>query len=224
MEKELEFLSGLFATEGTGINIPVFLLGIFLTTLLTLLLGMIYVRFGNAMSNRRSLSKTLVLISLTTMLIISIVKSSLALSLGLVGALSIVRFRTAIKEPEELAYFFISIAIGLGMGANQIIPTIAGTLAIFLIIFLINRNKTQDLLQNLVIQFDAPKSTTELEEVIQILENNCNQIGLKRMDENKDYSEISFSVSFSQYTHLLKAREQLQAAFPEIRFSFLEVI
>ena len=224
MEKELEFLNGLFATEGTGINIPIFLLGIFLTTLLTLLLGMIYIRFGNAMSNRRSLSKTLVLISLTTMLIISIVKSSLALSLGLVGALSIVRFRTAIKEPEELAYFFISIAIGLGMGANQIIPTITGTLAIFLIIFLINRNKTQELLQNLVIQFEAPKSTKELEDVIQILENNCSQIALKRMDENKDYSEISFSVSFSQYTDLLKAREQLQVAFPEIRFSFLEVI
>ena len=53
------------------------------------------------------------------MIIITIVKSSLALSLGLVGALSIVRFRTAIKDPEELSFLFISIAIGLGMGANQ---------------------------------------------------------------------------------------------------------
>ena len=53
------------------------------------------------------------------MLIISIVKSSLALSLGLVGALSIIRFRAAIKEPEELTYLFLSIAIGLGFGANQ---------------------------------------------------------------------------------------------------------
>ncbi len=53
------------------------------------------------------------------MLIITIVKSSLALSLGLVGALSIVRFRSAIKEPEELAYLFLCIAIGLGLGASQ---------------------------------------------------------------------------------------------------------
>jgi len=48
---------------------------------------------------------------MTTMLVISIVKSSLALSLGLVGALSIVRFRSAIKEPEELVYIFLSMAI-----------------------------------------------------------------------------------------------------------------
>ena len=53
---------------------------------------------------------------MTTMLIITVVKSSLALSLGLVGALSIVRFRAAIKEPEELAYLFLTIAIGLALG------------------------------------------------------------------------------------------------------------
>jgi hypothetical protein len=224
MNKELDFLSNLFANEGAGINLPVFLLGIFLTTVMSLLLGMVYVRFGNALSNRKSLAKTLVLISLTTMLIISIVKSSLALSLGLVGALSIVRFRTAIKEPEELAYFFMSIAIGLGMGANQIIPTIAGTSSIFLIIFIINRNKTQELVQNLIIQFETPKDTEDVKKMIQILENHCKELNLTRMDENTEHSEISFSVSFNEYTHLLNAREQLKTTFPGIRFSFLEAI
>lgn len=224
MNKELDFLSNLFANEGAGINLPVFLLGIFLTTVMALLLGMVYVRFGNALSNRKSLAKTLVLISLTTMLIISIVKSSLALSLGLVGALSIVRFRTAIKEPEELAYFFMSIAIGLGMGANQIIPTIAGTSSIFLIIFIINRNKTQELVQNLIIQFETPKDTEDVKKMIQILENHCKELNLTRMDENTEHSEISFSVSFNEYTHLLNAREQLKTTFPGIRFSFLEAI
>ena len=63
---------------------------------------------------------------MTTMLIITIVKSSLALSLGLVGALSVVRFRTAIKEPEELSYLFFTIAIGLGFGANQTLITVIG--------------------------------------------------------------------------------------------------
>ena len=56
---------------------------------------------------------------MTTMFIITIIKSSLVLSLGLIGALSIIRFRTAIKEPEELTYLFLAIAIGLGLGANQ---------------------------------------------------------------------------------------------------------
>ena len=48
-----------------------------------------------------------------------IVKNSIALSLGLVGALSIVRFRAAIKEPEELTYLFLVIATGLGTGSGQ---------------------------------------------------------------------------------------------------------
>jgi hypothetical protein len=62
----------------------------------------------------------------TMILIITIIKSSIALSLGLVGALSIVRFRTPIKEPEELLYIFVAIAIGLGLGANQVMVTTIG--------------------------------------------------------------------------------------------------
>ena len=68
---------------------------------------------------RRDLGLVLPVICLTTLVVISVVKSSLALSLGLVGALSIVRFRTPIKEPEELAYIFLAIAIGLALGADQ---------------------------------------------------------------------------------------------------------
>ena len=62
-------------------------------------------------SDRSLFSKNFIFISLTTMLIITIIKSSLALSLGLVGALSIIRFRTAIKEPEELM-FYLSHCLG----------------------------------------------------------------------------------------------------------------
>lgn len=56
------------------------------------------------------------------------VESSLALSLGLVGALSIVRFRAAIKEPEEIVYLFFCIALGLALGAEYYMLPIAGVL------------------------------------------------------------------------------------------------
>ena len=68
------------------------------------------------MSNREEFAQVFPFILLTTVLIISVVKSSLALSLGLVGALSIVRFRTPIKEPEELAYLFVAIAMSSVVG------------------------------------------------------------------------------------------------------------
>lgn len=84
-------------------------------------------RFGSTLANRDDLGNVFPFILLTTLLIITVVKSSLALSLGLVGALSIVRFRTPIKEPEELAYLFIAISIGLGLGANQTVATVVAS-------------------------------------------------------------------------------------------------
>ena len=88
---------------------------------------------------RRDLGLILPAICLTTLLVITVVKSSLALSLGLVGALSIVRFRTPIKEPEELAYIFLSIAIGLSLGADQREVAAITLLAILIVISLIDQ-------------------------------------------------------------------------------------
>ncbi|MEQ1892770.1 MAG: DUF4956 domain-containing protein [Planctomycetota bacterium] len=95
---------------------------------LVLILGQLlvwhYQRFSPVLSNKRKFSRVFVFVGATTMLVITVVKSSLALSLGLVGALSIIRFRTPIKEPEELAYLFLSIGLGLGLGANQHVVTV----------------------------------------------------------------------------------------------------
>ncbi len=96
-----------------------FAVNLLLAAFLAYVLSHIYRLCGNSLSNRQSFSKNLVLLAMITMTVISIVKSSLALSLGLVGALSIVRFRAAIKEPEELTYLFLAISIGLGLGADQ---------------------------------------------------------------------------------------------------------
>lgn len=78
-----------------------------------------YAKYGLAMNNREYFGQSFVLLAITTVGVITIVKYSLALSLGLVGALSIVRFRAAIKEPEELTYLFLIIAVGLAFGSNQ---------------------------------------------------------------------------------------------------------
>lgn len=95
-----------------------------------------FLRFASTLSNRAEFAQVFPFIVLTTVLIITVVKSSLALSLGLVGALSIVRFRTPIKEPEELAYLFMAIAMGLGLGAAQTVPTIVAALAILAVVAL----------------------------------------------------------------------------------------
>ena len=107
------------ATEYIHVSLLEFVINILITAILAELLAYVYNKFSKSFSDRKLISSNFVYVAMTTMLIFTVVKSSLALSLGLVGALSIVRFRTAIKDPEELSYLFLSIAIGLGLGANQ---------------------------------------------------------------------------------------------------------
>ena len=83
-------------------------------------IALLFAKFGQSLSNRKAFADNFWLLAVTTIIVIMVVKFSLALSLGLVGALSIVRFRAAIKEPEELIYLFLVISIGIACGAGQL--------------------------------------------------------------------------------------------------------
>jgi len=106
-----------FQMSGVPSDVQTALVNLGAILLLAQVLAWHYLRFSPVLSNKRKFARTFVFLAATTMLVITIVKTSLALSLGLVGALSIIRFRTPIKEPEELAYLFLAIGLGLGFGA-----------------------------------------------------------------------------------------------------------
>ena len=114
----LEQLQERYISEfSNNVSIVDFVINVLVTSILVILLRAYYIRFGNAVSNRAKFSLIFLPLALGTLLIIMIVKSSIALSLGLVGALSIVRFRAAIKDPEELTFLFICIGLGLAGGS-----------------------------------------------------------------------------------------------------------
>src|SRR5512139_2168167 len=115
-------------------GLPKLVLSLGIAALLGIILGQVYIHFGHSLSNRRLFARNFLVLVVTTTLIISIVRSSLALSLGLVGALSIVRFRAAIKEPEELAFLFLAISVGLGLCAGQALVTIVALIIILKLI------------------------------------------------------------------------------------------
>ena len=115
MQSEINEVIGIMETQ----SVPSFLISISLCIIFSYALRAIYKLHASRIGIVGSTSDLLPLLSLTVFLVIMTVKQSLALSLGLVGALSIVRFRTPVKEPEDLIYYFISIGIGLGFGANQ---------------------------------------------------------------------------------------------------------
>src|SRR6056300_957245 len=128
-----------FINQNIQIDIPNFVLSLIFATILSFFIQLFYIKYSSSLSNRKEFSKIFVILAVTTCIVIMIVKSSLALSLGLVGALSIVRFRAAIKEPEELVYLFLIIAIGLGCGANQLTITIIGILFALVLIVIYSR-------------------------------------------------------------------------------------
>ena len=128
-----------FANQTIQIDLTNFIINLITAIILSFLVRLTYNRTARTLSNVKNFSKNFVILGLTTAIIITIVKSSLALSLGLVGALSIVRFRAAIKEPEELVFLFLIISIGLGCGAGQLSITIVGTIIANIIILIFYR-------------------------------------------------------------------------------------
>jgi uncharacterized membrane protein YhiD involved in acid resistance len=193
--------------------------------LLCWLLGLFYERYGASLSNRASFSRNFPLVGMTTMLVIAIVKSSLALSLGLVGALSIVRFRTAIKEPEELAYLFTAIGIGLGFGANQWLVT-TGALGLMLGALWIQarlRRAETDASSNLFLTVtDRRPQPATLANITDALKPHCDALDLRRFDEAADGVEVAYLARFSGYEKIDRVRSALHAIAPTINLTFID--
>ena len=203
------------------IQLDLFILNLLLTVLLATILSSFYTRFGNTLSNRKIFSQNFVLLAITTMLVITIVKSSLALSLGLVGALSIVRFRAAIKEPEELSYLFLTIALGLGFGANQTRITLVAFIIILSSIYLFKKFKNEVNNQESLLLNVSTKSISS-SALIEILKRNCESVNLKRLDENEEnFLEASIVIEVNDFSYIEKIKEELRTIDQEIFISIV---
>ena len=132
LDKSLE---NFFLNSNIQIDFGNFFVAILLSLILAYLVKLTYIKVGRALNDKNYFSDTFIPLAIITTLVITVIKFSLALSLGLVGALSIVRFRAAIKEPEELVYLFFVISIGLSNGANQFMLSIFATLVIIGFLF-----------------------------------------------------------------------------------------
>jgi uncharacterized membrane protein YhiD involved in acid resistance len=214
------------ALEAAPLSTNSLLINLFIGFILALLIKFHYKKYGSTLSNRNEFSNVFIFVLLTTVLVISIVKSSLALSLGLVGALSIVRFRTPIKEPEELAYLFISIAAGLGLGANQTIPTIVSIIFILVSMTILKLRKVEKE-KNMYITINY-EITSEKEKVKilgqinKIISNELNSFDLRRVDTSQNSIELNYLVNLKNIKSLEKIIEKLQKDYPKISINYLD--
>jgi hypothetical protein len=221
---KIETLQKYFALSSENISMSLFLQNIALCFLLSFLLSLLYSKYGSSLSNRKAFSKNFVLLSITTMLIISIIKSSFALSLGLVGALSIVRYRGAIKEPEELTYLFLCISIGLGVGANQGLITATAFIIISIIIiiqksYFDKKTNVENLFLNISYKNDLK---INFENVLNVINQNCDLVELKKLDDNNENLEASFLVEFKNIKNLTSLRNSLKKINKKLNFEFID--
>jgi len=193
---------------------------------LSILLRLHFKYFGSTLSNREEFSHVCPFILLTTILIITVVKSSLALSLGLVGALSIVRFRTPIKEPEELAYLFIAIAMGLGLGADQRMATLVAGPLILIAMAVFKWTKKESKKKNLFLSLDWRENSGKTENFLtqfnQVIEKHVLVSDLRRMDVRDGGLEATYFIDVENPVNLSMLVEDLKKTFSGIGITFID--
>ena len=215
-----------FLNKNIQVDLEVFIFNLLSAILLSFLVQLTYNKTSKSLSSSASFSRNFIILGLTTAIIITIVKSSLALSLGLVGALSIVRFRAAIKEPEELVFLFLIIAIGLGCGANQIKITAAGTLIAISIIFLmyfIRNNKKEISIDSFNISLISNKKLDkeQIKSLIDMVTKNSSLNEFISISQDSNNTTINLLSSFENFNNINNLKDEINKKFPSLEFVFV---
>lgn len=136
MNENKEIIDLISEINGTRINFLTWILSLVTVIAFSYLTRYVYIKKSRGIANKDQFSSLFFLFSISIFLIISTIKSSLVLSLGMVGALSIVRFRNAIKDTEQVMYLLLLIAFSLSLAANQyLIGVITGAVGLIVIFF-----------------------------------------------------------------------------------------
>jgi uncharacterized membrane protein YhiD involved in acid resistance len=186
----------------------------------------LYRRFGSSVSNRDAFSSIFPILTMVTVAIIFVVKSSLALSLGLVGALSIVRFRAAIKNPEELVYLFLCIGIGIALGAEHRLLALMTVLVVSGFIvgrYLLSRKPRR---QNLLLSVtgDAARFFEDgKDNLVETLERLTGGLTIQRFDLEDGEVQFRANVVMKGPEETTRLMSELRTRLPGLQVSYVNL-
>ena len=199
------FLEG----SATQISLP----GIFLVLGLSLIVaGYIYIVYKKCYIGviySHNFNVAIAMMTIISAMIIATISSNITLSLGMVGALSIVRFRTAIKDPIDLIFLFWAVAAGITVGARLWVMVLLGNLCIGLAFMFMTKLKRKDVIYLLVISYDDeafPAVNAVLQTFKSVLRSKISRNGLTEMTV-----EIIMSDENTQFTEKLTAIPQVHS-------------
>ena len=218
-------IENFFLNSNVDISIGNFILAIILSTILAFFIKLSYVKISRSLNDKEHFSDIFVPLAIITTLVITVIKFSLALSLGLVGALSIVRFRAAIKEPEELVYLFFVIGVGLANGANQFLVAIIATIITIVILYFRKvyydkkgSNNISETSTNIMqIQISGQKYNSD--SVVSQIKTHVNYLNLKSFSSENDMQQFNFwfDVDKKNLETLIKKIEEITSKNKDIK-------
>ena len=181
----LDFLKEINDINNYETNLFLTVISFFLCLFFALYIRVFFLKYSKTVSSKNQVAQALPLTTLITFFIIVTIKSSLALSLGLIGALSIVRFRAPIKEPEELAFIFMSVAVGIGFGSGKIFISTSILAMILIFMHIYYHKKTSDNIDfNLSIEFDKEEILQRFKKFELFLEKVENELKKETLSAN----------------------------------------
>ena len=170
------------------------LLALALSFVLGLFIFMVYKKTHMGVMYSDSFGVSLIAMAMITSVVIIAVTSNVVLSLGMVGALSIVRFRTAIKEPMDIAFLFWAIAVGIVLGAGLLPLAVIGSVIIGIIIVIFSTRKIGDTPYILVVSIDKAENE---DAVAKIIKDNAKKSVIKSKSINQTSKQLIYEVRLS---------------------------
>ncbi len=198
------------------LSVSAILLCICITALLGAYIFILYRRINQASFYNRSFNISLVAIAVITSAIIITIQSNIVVSLGMVGALSIVRFRTAVKDPLDLVFLFWSISVGIICGAGfALIAVIASVVLTIIILVLLSVKQSRN-----VTLMSIRANNFEAENMIMdIIKNNCTYSNVRAQNMDANGMDMTVEIRIKEKERLV--HELMNSDFTE-SLSFVE--
>ena len=172
----------------TGFSLSEVLLAMLFAVIVGLFIFWVYKKTFTGILYSSGFALTLIGLTLVTTLVIIAVTSNVVLSLGMVGALSIVRFRTAIKEPMEIVFLFWSIAVGIVIGAGMIPLAVLGSVIIGIILLIFANRKNVENAYILVLNCENEEAENTAAD---LLKSTVKKYRIKSKTVNADGIELT---------------------------------
>ena len=202
-----------FLNKAASISIPDILVALLIAFALGLFIFLVYNKTFKGVMYSSSFGISLIAMNLITTLVILSVSSNLMVSLGMVGALSIVRFRTVVKEPLDLVYLFWTITAGIITGAGFIPMAVIGSIIIGLILYIFANRKENDAPYIVVISCNSDMAETMS---MNVLNAQTKKHVVKAKSVSRECIELTIEVrlkdSSSQFTNALLGIEGVNNA------------